>query len=334
MLKQKIHTWNPFFWLWILFIKIYTIIHGPPKTPPTISDYTSIYQKKNHDQFIKALTEKALTEKALTEKALTEKELTEKELTEKELTEKSTYNTNMDPCLYDRKECTELMIDPENDLEKKWRTRILFETTPRGNIIMHYNPFKNAFAYYCDNASLPYPILNAVVMKYVLLYRCIDLFIDEHVSGENPSPLIQIIKDYDKEQDKKPETEKIALPKSKAFAKFKNYSNLSTDKSDPHKSESTTPKMINSIVYMGKIANFSFIQKSSKKKAGFKSKLLEGLDSQTKITSWRDFKIQKTQTPPESKPLHEEIQEFMEKTELINDAINAAIENISQNQTL
>jgi len=307
MLKQKIHTWNPFFWLWILFIKIYTIIRGPPKTPPTISDYTSIYQKKNHDQFIKALTEKALTEK-------------------------TTYNINMDPCLYDRKECTELMVDPENDLEKKWRTRILFETTPRGNIIMHYNPFKNAFAYYCDNASLPYTILNAVVMKYVLLYRCIDLFIDEHVSGEHPSPLIQIIKDYEKEQDKKPDTEKLALPKSKAFAKFKNYSKAATT-TDDTTSVSTTPKMINSIVYMGKIANFSFIQKSSKKKMGFRSKLLEGLDSQTKIKSWRDFK-QKTQTPPESKPLHEEIQEFMEKTELINDAINAAIETITQNQSL
>jgi hypothetical protein len=321
MLKQKIHTWNPFFWLWILFIKIYTIIRGvphSPPSPPTVSDYTSIYQKKNHDQFIKVLTEKVLTEKALTEKALTEK---------------STYNTNTDACLYHRKECTELMVDPENELEKKWKSRILFETTPRGNIIMHYNPFKNAFAYYCDNASLPYIILNAVVMKYVLVYRCIDLFIDEHVSGEHPSPLIQLIKDYEKEQDKKPETEKLALPKSKAFAKFKNYSKPATDNSDPNKPESTTPKMINSIVYMGKIANFSFIQKSSKKKAGFKSKLLEGLDSQTKITSWRDFKKQ-TQTPPESKPLHEEIQEFMEKTELINDAINAAIENISQSQTL
>jgi hypothetical protein len=197
---------------------------------------------------------------------------------------------------------------------------------------MHYNPFKNAFAYYCDNASLPYIILNAVVMKYVLVYRCIDLFIDEHVSSENPSPLIQLIKDYEKEQDKKPDTEKIALPKSKAFAKFKNYSKAATT-TDDTTSVSTTPKMINSIVYMGKIANFSFIQKSSKKKMGFRSKLLEGLDSQTKIKSWRDFK-QKTQTPPESKPLHEEIQEFMEKTELINDAINAAIETITQNQSL
>ena len=310
MRQQKIHTWNPFFWLWILFIKIYSIIRGPQQcspSPPTVSDYTSIYQKKNHDQFIKVLTEKVLTEK-------------------------TTYNTNMDPCLYDRKECTAQMMNQENDLEKKWKTRILFETTPRGNIIMHYNPFKNAFAYYCDNASLPYAILNAVVMKYVLLYRCIDLFIDEHVSGENPSPLIQIIKDYEKEQDKKPDTEKLALPKSKAFAKFKNYSK--PDNSDPKKSDSTTLKMMNSIVYMGKIVNFSFIQKSSKKKSvGFRSKLLEGLDSQNKITNWRDFK-QKTQTLPDCKPLHEEIQEFMEKTELINDAINAAIENISQPQNL
>ena len=307
MLQQKILIWNPFFWLWFLFTKIYTIIHGlpnSPPSPPTISDYVSTYTKKHHDQFIKVLTEKVLTEKSI-------------------------YNTNTDACLYNRKECTEMMLDPENDLEKKWKTRILFETTPRGNIIMHYNPFKNAFAYYCDNASLPYTILNAVVMKYVLLYRCIDLFIDEHVSHAHPSPLIQIIKDYEKEQDKKPDNEKIALPKSKAFAKFKNYSKTSTDKSDPHKSDSTTPKMINSIVYMGKMANFSFIQKSSKKKSiGFRSKLLEGLDSQSKIKSWRDFK-QKTQTP-EAKSLQEEIKEFMEKTEILNDAINAAIENVSK----
>ena len=306
MLKQKIHTWNPFFWLWFLFTKIYTIIHGSPNSPPsppTISEYASKYTKKQHHHFTKALATK------------------------------SNYNTNMDACLYNRKECTELMLDPENELEKKWKSRILFETSPRGNIIMHYNPFKNAFAYYCDNASLPYTILNAVVMKYVVVYRCIDLFIDEHITQE-PSPLIQIIKDYEKEQDKKPETEKIALPKSKAFAKFKNYSKPATTTDETKKSESTTPKMINSIVYMGKIANFSFIQKSSKKKSiGFRSKLLEGLDSQTKITSWRNFKKQ-TQTPPESKPLHEEIQEFMEKTELINDAINAAIENITQNQDL
>ena len=317
MLQQKILIWNPFFWLWFIFTKIYTIIHGSPNSPPsppTISDYVSTYTKKHQEQFLKVLTEKVLTEKVLTEKACSQK---------------TNYNTNMDACLYNRKECSELMLDPENELEKKWKSRILFETTPRGNIIMHYNPFKNAFAYYCDNASLPYAILNAVVMKYVLLYRCIDLFIDEHVTGEHPSPLIQIIKEYEKEQDKIPDNEKLALPKSKAFAKFKNYNKQTTDNSDPNKSESTTPKMINSIVYMGKIANFSFIQKSSKKKSiGFRSKLLEGLDSQTKITSWRDFKKQ-TQTPPESKPLHEEIQEFMEKTELINDAINAAIENIS-----
>lgn len=312
MRQQKISTWNPFFWVWFLFIKIYTIIRGlsnsPTKlSPPTVSDQTSIYYKKHHEQFLKVLTEKACSQK-------------------------SKYNTNMDPCFYDRKECTEMMLEPENDLEKKWKTRILFETSPRGNIIMYYNPFKNAFAYYCDNASLPYTILNAVVMKYVVLYRCIDLFIDENITQE-PSPLIKLIKDYEKEQEKKPDTEKIALPKSKAFAKFKNYSKPATSTDDP-RPESTTPKMINSIVYMGKIVNFSFIQKSSKKRAvGFRSKLLEGLDSQSKIKSWRDFK-QKTQTPPESKPLHEEIQEFMEKTELINDAINAAIENISQNQTL
>jgi hypothetical protein len=196
----------------------------------------------------------------------------------------------MDPCLYNRKECADLMIETENELEKKWKTRILFENTPRGNIIMYYNPFKNSFVYYCDNSSLPYHMLNAVVMKYVVLYRCVDLFLDENVSGETPSPLSHLIKEYEKDKEKKPDTEKIALPKSSAFAKFKKYG-TPTPKALSETNAKPEEKMINSIVRGGKIHNFSFIQKIETKSKGFRSALL---DEHPKINSWRDFK-QKTQ---------------------------------------
>lgn len=260
MYQKKLPIWNPFFWLWILYIKIYYMVYGRPKPPPTISDMTCIYNKKQHDRFIIALTEKA------------------------------SYNTNMDPRMYDRKSCVEVMSDKENEMEKKWKARILFENTPRGNIIMYYDPFKNGFVYYCDNSSIPYPILNAVVMKYVVLYRCIDLFIDENNTPE-PSPLVQLIKDYETDQEKKPDTEKIAPPKSTAFAKFKKYTNTKSDKTETKDVKPVEEKMINSIVHGGKLCNFNFIQKMEKKTPGFRSTLLEG---HTKITSWCDFK-QKTQ---------------------------------------
>jgi hypothetical protein len=46
---------------------------------------------------------------------------------------------------------------------------ILIDRTPYGNVIMHYDVFKNGFAYYSD-INLSYKIINAVAMKYVLTF--------------------------------------------------------------------------------------------------------------------------------------------------------------------
>ena len=48
---------------------------------------------------------------------------------------------------------------------------------------MHYDLYKNGFAYYC-NDSLNYNLLNAVAMKYVITFFCRDFFIDNHVFEE------------------------------------------------------------------------------------------------------------------------------------------------------
>jgi hypothetical protein len=37
-----------------------------------------------------------------------------------------------------------------NNLEKKWKSRVLFESTPRGNIIMMYDTYVEAFVYYVE----------------------------------------------------------------------------------------------------------------------------------------------------------------------------------------
>jgi hypothetical protein len=112
----------------------------------------------------------------------------------------SKYNENIDPVFYIKTEFGELMKDNLNYLEKKWKTRILIEYTPRGNIIMFYNPYKMGFSYYCDSTGIPYPILNAVAMKYVIMFKCRDFFVDEcfiqnsqtNFSSAYDSPLLPI----------------------------------------------------------------------------------------------------------------------------------------------
>jgi hypothetical protein len=72
-------------------------------------------------------------------------------------------------------------------IEKKWKSRILIASTPRGNVYMHYDIYKGAFAYYSDT-NLPYVIASAVAARYVIVFACRDLFLDESVLGHR-SPL-------------------------------------------------------------------------------------------------------------------------------------------------
>jgi hypothetical protein len=102
-------------------------------------------------------------------------------------------NSNIESCVYDNKQLESILSDKGNSLEQKWNSRILYESTPNGNIAMHYNMFKQCFNYYADNKSMTYHVLNAVAMKYCYVYRCRDFFIDEYVL-EKPSPLVNMYK--------------------------------------------------------------------------------------------------------------------------------------------
>jgi len=197
-----------------------------------------------------------------------------------------TYNENIDAIFYSKPEWTELLKDENNYLEKKWRTKILIENTPRGNIFMHYDAYKLAFAYYSDQ-TIPYPLLNAVAMKYVLTFFCRDFFMDEIVLPEtNISKITTKHKEY-------ADVEKAKIQKEKEndnanghgtkswrfesnentkspFAKFKSYNNVSaksTNISNTVKNGGTKeitltePKQTNRFVYLGKTRNVSLLQK-------------------------------------------------------------------------
>jgi len=197
-------------------------------------------------------------------------------------------NNNIEKIFYNKKELLEILANQNNELEKLWKTRILFENTPRGNIIMYYDAYKQGFAYYSDTNGIPYNILNAVAMKYVITYQCRDLFMDNEYVKE--SPLINIYLEYDKSNEKKDDKkdEKNELKTSDApFAKLKNYKLTQIDKKVPTEETKPVEKEYtrNTFINLGRICNFNFLQKQPKKNKlnGFRSKILDGIESESTL---------------------------------------------------
>jgi len=112
-------------------------------------------------------------------------------------------NSNIDDVFYLKGTYKEAIKEQNNGLERIWKQRIIMIATPScGNVIMCFDPYKGGFSYYSDQ-SMPYPLLNAVAMKYVIMYRCRDFFLDEQViPADHPSPLLKILTEED---DAKPD---------------------------------------------------------------------------------------------------------------------------------
>ena len=191
-------------------------------------------------------------------------------------------NTSIHPIFYQGDAYKNATTLENNELEQYWKRRILFENTPRGNIIMHYDAYKLGFVYYSDISGLPYSLLNAVAMKYVRIYKCRDFFMDTHITPEScPSPFIVSPKDKQENQKEPSETpEKITIPKSNAFVKLKQYNNVSSKVSENN--AYTSKNISNIMISMGKISNFSFIPKEKK----------QNLTKPRKKVSYNDYKRQ------------------------------------------
>jgi hypothetical protein len=217
------------------------------------------------------------------------------------------FNENIEKCFYNKTKLNIILTDENNELEKKWKVRLLFENSPRGNIIMYYDAFKQGFAYYCDQTSIPYNVLNAVAMKYVRIYRCRDFFVDNcETPEENPSPLLETEPQKEIKNEKKEENDFLKTKKA-PFAKFKNY-NTTKMKEEPKKEEEKKEKkedklyIRNKFICLGKICNFHILQSNPNKKgkrlANFRSNLIDSMKTselQTPAMSYSDFKKLKTQ---------------------------------------
>jgi hypothetical protein len=251
-LRQLIRT------LFLFFLRIaYNLGFYTP--PPFIPSDVDVYEKKKRVRFL--------------ESQENEKVIIDDYYIGEDEKKREPFNENIDPVFYDRKELSKVLETKNNVLERVWNSRILYESTPRGNIVMTYDVYKDAFSYYSDQTGIPYKVLNAVAMKYVIIFKCRDFFVDESISSS--SPFIQYTKnDEKKEQDKKNETMAQLLSKnnqSLPFVKFKNRQTTTqpselmgapTVQSQQTNTNVKEKEYINNrFIYKGRMQNWSPLQK-------------------------------------------------------------------------
>lgn len=148
-----------------------------------------------------------------------------------------------------------------------FKQKVLIENTPFGNVIMYYDSTKSSFVYYCDK-TLSYPIVNTVGRKYVLTFRCENLYMDESVPSNNNNNNNPSAVPDTNAQKALPEKEASSIPQNKnVYAKFKNYKKPKTTPTQTSSTTSAIPsaeEQINRYTCEGKISNFSFLQTAPK----------------------------------------------------------------------
>ena len=231
------------------------------------------------------------------------------------------YNTNIDSIFYNRKEQTEYFAETDTtDIEKQWKSRILIESTPHGNVIMYYNAYRQGFSYY-SNYYISYSVLNAVAMKYVVMYRCLDFFVDSRsVPNTFMSPILKMI--IDEEKDEIAKKHKMINPvkpniynNNNPFAKLKNYKieTKTSEKKDSEKKDSDSDLdsdldscnaifkelHFNKFIYMGKTSNWSPLQLPKRNNPIFDASISttydeifdNAQDQQTQVLDYKSYKL-------------------------------------------
>jgi hypothetical protein len=211
-------------------------------------------------------------------------------------TESVDENSNIDPVLYDFDRRKEIFVSPDNELEKQWKSRILIENTPRGNVMIYFNPYLLSYHYYSDEQIIPYKILEQVATKYVIMFRCKDFFIDpEKRPGNKILDVLQ--KEEDSLKSKKMKVNDITKcvniqSESKdVFAALKDYrSEVKTDTNADTKAKKKVeePKFSNKFVRIGKMCEFNITQKPADKKIEAVNELMFGAKPVNKVVDFFD----------------------------------------------
>jgi len=213
-------------------------------------------------------------------------------------------NSNIDPVLYDFDKRKEIFASADNEM-KQWKSRILNENTPRGNVMMYFNPYLLSYHYYSDEQIIPYKVLQQVATRYVVMFRCKDFFID--VEKRPGNKILEVLqKEEDSLKSKKMKVNDITKcvniqsDSKDVFAALKDYrsevkpteaTNAKTNgpKMDPKpKKKVEEPKFSNKFVRVGKMCEFNITQKPVDKKIEAVNELMFGAKPVNKVVDFFD----------------------------------------------
>ena len=221
-------------------------------------------------------------------------------------------NSNIGPDLYDYDARKTLFTEEKNETERLWKTRILYESTERGNILFYYNPYRLSFEYYSDAQIIPYKILQYVAKKYVAMNRCRDFYID--IVTRPANKMVDVLrKEEDAMKSKKMKVNDITKLVDKELANkdniFESLKEHRTVSGPPSAVGSTGPSAVgspsvpkvtnkeskekplefaNKYVRLGKISEFNITQKPPKKSIAQTNELLFSSKPITKMTDFFD----------------------------------------------
>lgn len=212
-------------------------------------------------------------------------------------------NGNIHPDLYIFEKFNEIIKEEQE--EKTWKQRVLLQNTPYGNVVMFYDLFRQAFAYFSD-VHINYTILNYCAMKYVRLFFCRDFFVDTNILPEDHVSPFNVMKKEEekreKEKKKKKREEKKVNFDSSMFVKAKKKV-----EENVKKNEIVDEKYKNNFRYLGKITNWKSLQPVPKPKVKIRvsdddeyhhiqnnpnSPLLHENVSNKSYSAWKQFKKQ------------------------------------------
>ncbi|NBR15065.1 MAG: hypothetical protein EBU01_10880 [Crocinitomicaceae bacterium] len=120
--------------------------------------------------------------------------------------------------------------DAKKESLKSLKNNFVIEYTPIGNVAMYYDSERESFCYYSDNV-VPYRFLETVARKYVLTFKCVEVYVDMKEELEKKKrELLEKEKEKEKEKEREKEKEEGTGgagngkgPKKNVFTKFKSY---------------------------------------------------------------------------------------------------------------
>lgn len=215
--------------------------------------------------------------------------------------------SNIDSALYDFVQRKEIFGKVDNTPEKIWKSRILLENSPRGNVLMYYNPYTHSFVYHSDEQIIPYIILEQIAKKYVVMYRCKDFFIDSVKRPANK--ILEVLqKEEDALKSKKMKVNDITKcvniqsDSKDVFAALKDYRTPATQASNGPTQANSGPtqankqnkravkeeevKFSNKFVRIGKMCEFNILQKPADKKIEAVNELMFGSKPVNKVVDF------------------------------------------------